>query len=183
MIYSWTPIIETERLLLRERTEEILNRALIEFPEKKQMIFLGIDDLEEFNKFKSDLKKGLTTYWISFKMWDLLLKENLEHIGGCGYHTWKAFNQVAEIGYGLRKEEVKNRGYMSEAIEKIIQYGFEKMDLNRIEAFANLKNTPSILLLKKFGFTQEGLLREHYKKGGKIEDSAVFSLLKREYFP
>ncbi|MND70827.1 putative ribosomal N-acetyltransferase YdaF [compost metagenome] len=70
---------------------------------------------------------------------------------------------------------------MTEALKPIIQYGFETMKLNRIEAFLSPDNIPSLKLVQKFGFTKEGHLREHYNKDNKLEDSAVYSLLKSEY--
>jgi [ribosomal protein S5]-alanine N-acetyltransferase len=70
---------------------------------------------------------------------------------------------------------------MLEAITSIVDYGFHKMELNRIEAFISPDNLPSKKLIAKAGFTQEGVLREHYKWENKIYDSVVFSLLKSEY--
>jgi ribosomal-protein-alanine N-acetyltransferase len=69
---------------------------------------------------------------------------------------------------------------MVEALAAVIDLGFSAMELNRIEAFVGTDNTISKHLLEKFGFTQEGLLREHYKSGGQIEDSLVYSLLRSD---
>lgn len=54
------------------------------------------------------------------------------------------------------------------------------MKLHRIEAFIGPHNLPSQKLVQKMGFKKEGLLREHYCKKGVVEDSIVFSLLRRE---
>ena len=70
---------------------------------------------------------------------------------------------------------------MTEALTPIIAYGFSEMQLHRIEAFVGPNNSPSLNLMRKFGFTQEGQLRQHYLKDGKFEDSVVFSLLLEEY--
>jgi ribosomal-protein-alanine N-acetyltransferase len=55
------------------------------------------------------------------------------------------------------------------------------MYLHRIEALVGPHNIPSLKLVKSFGFREEGRLREHYFINNQLEDSIVFSLLKREY--
>jgi ribosomal-protein-alanine N-acetyltransferase len=70
---------------------------------------------------------------------------------------------------------------MTEAVKPILQYGFEQMNLNRIEACTGPENVASIKILQKFGFKQEGYLRQHYYGKDQIYDSLIFSLLKAEY--
>lgn len=73
----------------------------------------------------------------------------------------------------------KGQGIMSEAI--IVNYGFRNMGLERIEAFVEPNNTPSIKLLKKMSFKKESLLKQHYFYNNRMEDSIVFALLKSDY--
>jgi ribosomal-protein-alanine N-acetyltransferase len=70
---------------------------------------------------------------------------------------------------------------MSEAIVPILNYGFNNMNLERIEAFVSPNNTPLIKLLTKMKFKKEGLLKHHYFDKNKMDDSIVFALLKSEY--
>jgi [ribosomal protein S5]-alanine N-acetyltransferase len=70
---------------------------------------------------------------------------------------------------------------MTEAMKAVLIHGFEQMKLNRVEAFASPLNTPSIRLIERYGFTKEGLLRQHYGHNGVAEDSAVYGLLASEY--
>ena len=70
---------------------------------------------------------------------------------------------------------------MTEALAKIIQYGFDKMGLHRLEALVGSENLASLRLMEKFDFIKEGLLREHYYTSGKFENSVVFSKLREEY--
>lgn len=72
---------------------------------------------------------------------------------------------------------------MKEALPYIIDYGFDRMNLHRIEAMVGPDNQASLRLVKGLGFVEEGLLREHYFIDGKFYDSLVFSLLKKEYNP
>ena len=70
---------------------------------------------------------------------------------------------------------------MSEAIVSIVNYGFNNMNLERIEAFVSPNNTHSIKLLKRMKFKKEGFLKHHYFHNSKMDDSIVFALLKFEY--
>lgn len=80
-------------------------------------------------------------------------------------------------------KDISNRsqGLMTEALHAVIEHGFTKMNLHRIEALVGIENTPSLKLMQKFKFTQEGILRQHYFINDKYEDSVVFSLLREEY--
>ncbi len=110
-----------------------------------------------------------------------MLKTNNETIGRCGFHNWYKDHHKAELGYALSKDDYKQKGYMSEAVRKIIEYGFSTMNLNRIEACVGPENKASLSVIKKNNFTKEGYLRKHYIRDGEIQDSIIFSLLKEEY--
>lgn len=60
-------------------------------------------------------------------------------------------NSTADIGYELLPA-FQGRGIMSEAIPLVLQYGFDEMELDRIEAEVHPQNLPSIALLEKYGF-------------------------------
>ena len=74
-------------------------------------------------------------------------------------------------------------GYASEAAKRVMRFGIERMNLNRIEARVKPENEASRLLLeKKLGMRYEGLLREHSWWRGAYHDLELYSLLKREYY-
>lgn len=173
--------LKTKRLILRKLTPGVLKSIYENYSDDEQMRFLGLKLKDELVLEKEKYKKGLTTFKTSFVNFKLFDKETNVHIGNCGFHTWYVDHLRAEIGYDLVDDSFKQNGLMSEALQAIIPYGFNKMNLHRIEAFVGLENIPSLKLMDKFGFTKEGLLRQHYRKNGTIEDSLVFSLLKSDY--
>ena len=73
------------------------------------------------------------------------------------------------------------KGIMTEAVEQVIKYGFENMQLHRIEALVADYNIASLNLLKRQGFVFEGTMRQDYVVNGKSEDSDCYSLLKHEW--
>jgi ribosomal-protein-alanine N-acetyltransferase len=174
-------MLETERLWLREINPAILTALFTTGTDEEITRFLGLPSALELEKEKEKFRQGLTTFNRSFTYFQLLLKPGSRIIGWCGFHTWMLQHRRAEIGYMLHDEQLRNKGLMREAIAAVIAFGFGTMNLNRVEAMAGPANAPSIKLLKHMGFTQEGLMRQHYCKSDTPEDSAVFGLLRSEY--
>jgi ribosomal-protein-alanine N-acetyltransferase len=174
-------ILTTDRLLLRKLTPEIFDYIYTQYSDAELMDFLGTATEVALTIEKEKHRKGLTTYNKSFCYFQILDKNTQKIMGWCGYHTWYLDHNRAEMGYGLFDDTYKQKGIMTEAAKLILDYGFEQMKLQRVEALIGKDNTASLSLVKKLGFTQEGILREHYFTNNTMEDSVVFGLLKQEY--
>lgn len=174
-------ILTTKRLLLKKFTPADFKYIFENYSEEEIKTELGLTTHEEFIKEKQKNEGGYTTYDRSIVHFKLILKETNEVIGGGGYHNWYPDHSKAELGYALNKDEHKQKGYMTEAVNIILNYGFNVMGLNRIEACVSPVNMASLSLIKKYGFTQEGYLRKHYVRDGEVQDTLIFSLLKEEY--
>ena len=172
--------VATERLILRERTKELLADVL-KRPERDQLFFFGYSDPADLQREHDMFEKGLSNWKMEFRWWDILEQGNKIVVGAAGFHSWYTDHSRAELGYNLF-EPFRGQGYMTEALTKIINIGFTDMGLNRIEAFVGPGNDPSLRIMERLGFSKEGLLREHYHKNNHTEDSVAYSLLKREYF-
>lgn len=181
MVTPKTITIETERMMLKEHTPELYKYLFEECRADDIKQVLGCIDDAAYNKECERYNAGMTSYQLSFKNFLMTDKATGTPIGKIGFHTWKAAHSRAEIGYGIFEEKNKNKGYMKEALQPVLEYGFEYMNLNRIEAFASPENTASIKLIENHGFIYEGLLRQHYGNNGVAEDSAVYGLLKPEF--
>lgn len=173
--------IQTERLLLRKLTDDDYSYIFQHLSDTAIMQLLNIETLDKLEIEKQKQEKGYSTFNKRFLIFQLLDKETQQIIGWCGYHTWYIDHGRAEIGYGLIDEHTKGKGLMSEALKAVLRYGFEQMQLNRVEAFVAPENIPSLKLVDKFNFTREGQLRKHYLKDGNLEDSVVFGLLEEEW--
>ncbi len=176
-----TDIIETERLLLKVVTPEVMDKLHSTYSDEDIMSFLGLNDMEELEVEKNKWRGGRTTYRSSFKLFLMVSKETGKVIGQAGFHNWYAMHQRSEMGYNMKDDGEKRKGYMKEAVAAIIAHGFEQMGLNRIEAMVSPHNVASLKVVRGFGFTEEGTLREHFCSNGVLGDSICFSLLKREY--
>lgn len=173
--------IETERLLIQKLDSEKMNQIFELNNDAEIRKILGITNDEEFNRQKKIHQEGYESYNKKMLNFQIVEKQSNTIIGNCGFHTWNPQHHRAEIGYALNSDEFKNKGFMKETVKKIIEFGFEEMQLNRIEALIDENNIPSKKLLEHFGFTREGNLRGHYLVDGIFEDSVLYSLLKSEY--
>ncbi len=174
-------VIETPRLLLKEVGPELMKEIYTSCSDEEIMELLGIATIEELETERNKVQQGMTTYRTSYKLFFIAEKESGKIIGKCGLHNWFAIHKRAEIGYVMSDESAMRKGYMTEAVKSIIKHGFEEMGLNRIEAFVGSGNVASLKIVKGSGFIEEGTLRSHYFKDGKIEDSICFSLLRTDY--
>ncbi len=173
--------LSTPRLILRKLTPEVYDFVFQNYSEDELRSFLGIMSEEQFMNEKDRQEKGRVMYNRGVVVFQLIDKESQQVIGSCSLHNWYYLHNRSELGYAMTNEAFKNEGLMSEAVGAVIDYGFNTMDLNRIEAFVAPYNVPSLKIMKKFHFKEEGFLKQHYFYDGKYDDSLVFGLLREEY--
>ena len=89
-------------------------------------------------------------------------------------------NGRAELGYALGRE-YWGQGLMGEALQALLNYAFEELELRRLEADVDPRNAASIRTLERLGFKREGYLRERWHVDGEIQDALFYGLLKREW--
>ena len=175
------PQLETKRLILRE----------IKIADAKD-IFIFYSDEEVMNLYErsthktiKDTNKLIKRFAKNHKerkaiLWGITTKDSNLIIGVCGFNRWRPNRFVAQITFIVSKE-YWNKGISKEALDAVVQYGFEKMGLNRIEGMSLPENIPSIKLFKKLGFQEEGILREYAFFRGQFRDFKMFSLLKKDF--
>jgi RimJ/RimL family protein N-acetyltransferase len=101
-------------------------------------------------------------------------------VGTCTLANLDWPNRRAELGFALG-QAFWGRGYMTAALPAVIDFAFHRLGLHRLYADTDPRNGPSIRLLKRLGFRQEGLLREHYLVQGEPQDAVVYGLLRSEW--
>ena len=85
-----------------------------------------------------------------------------------------------ELTYWLDKEH-QNMGIMRRAIEKIIELGFTRYELDKIVVRVAIGNDRSMNIPIKLGFHLDGVLRRDMKVNEKFQDLNIYSLLREEY--
>lgn len=91
-----------------------------------------------------------------------------------------AKNRRAEIGY-LLDPALWGRGLARRMLGLAIGHAMDGMGLHRIEADVDPRNLASCGLLEALGFVREGLLRERWRTGGELQDTAFYGLLARDW--
>ncbi|OAB29620.1 acetyltransferase [Paenibacillus macquariensis subsp. defensor] len=174
------PVLETERLKLREITKDDAEGIFACFSNDNVTRYYGqetlqnIEQAEKFVDFFSNNyneKRGIR--------WGIERKETKGIIGTIGFNAWSPKHKRAEIGYEIHPSQSR-KGYISEAVSKVLEYGFDVMDLTRIGAVVFIDNEASNKLLTKMGFQKEGVLRDYMYQNGIAHDTYVYSLLKND---
>src|SRR5688500_2749869 len=127
-------ILETDRLYLRELSPEVYKHLFTACNSSRIAEYLGLTTSNEVDIEREKYNQGMVTYFTTFLSFHILDKRSGRVLGKCGFHTWVPTHRRAEIGYELYAHEDKNKGYMTEALGAILAYGFEQMNLHRIEA-------------------------------------------------
>ncbi|WP_251032390.1 GNAT family N-acetyltransferase [Mesobacillus foraminis] len=175
------PRLETKRLVLREVTTEDSNSLLKYLSDEEVMKYYGLDPFQSINdaldeiSWYQSIQKNKTGI-----RWGITLKDQGAVIGSCGFHNSVSQHFRTEIGFELSKEHW-GKGIAFEAVQAIISYGFEQLDLQRIEALIEPPNSSSQRLVEKLGFIREGLLRNYEFTCGKFDDLYMYSLLKQDF--
>ncbi|WP_353147704.1 GNAT family N-acetyltransferase [Chryseobacterium sp.] len=171
------PVLETERLLLRQLTSHDTEDLFEYFSLDEVMEYYDLEPfktLEDAQRiiqhFNSEFEKGK-----GFR-WALELKSEKKVIGTCGYHNWHREHFRAEIGYELNPLFWR-QSYMKEAILPILTFGFESMRLHRVDAFIDPSNISSEKLLSSLNFRKEGTLKDYFFEKGKFVNATIFGLI------
>jgi RimJ/RimL family protein N-acetyltransferase len=103
-------------------------------------------------------------------------------IGWCGLVRWNPNYRSASLGYCF-DDAAWGQGYATEAAWALLEWAFETLDLNRVQAETDTRNPASARVLEKIGFVREGTLREDCIVNGHVSDSWVYGLIKRDWRP
>ena len=171
--------LKTKRLTLNRVTPEIIH-ALFDKKTKHEIIDFFECGEDQYHVLKNMHEKGMETDRISMFYFLLVSNATGRVIGECGFHTWNKLHRRAELFYNLRTDADKRKGFMTEALTEVLRFGFEVLDLHRVEALTARDNIASIRTLRHFGFHKEGTMREDYVVEVKNVDSECYSLLKWE---
>lgn len=180
---NFTPFheLETERLLLRRVKNEDADQvfAIRSNPETMKFIprplLANTDEALEHIRMIED--KIANNEGIN---WAITLKGDDTLLGVIGHYRIKPENYRAEIGYMVHPD-AQGKGIVTEAVKKVVEYGFEVMQLHSIEAIIDPANYGSARVLEKNGFVREAHLKENEFYDGKFIDTVIYSLLKRNF--
>ena len=182
LTHNGTDTITTDRLVLRRfeysDDDSMLRNWIAD--EKIQTMYS-----EPVYSTKEEVKELLNKYIGSYERpdyyrWAVIEKESGECIGQIAYFLVDSKNHFAEIEYCIGAE-FQCRGYATEATKAVIAFGFDRINLHKVQICTKTINTPSRRVIEKCGFTYEGTLRDYFFMNGEYVGRHYFSILREEY--
>ena len=181
MDWQTFPIINTPRLTLRRITSDDVDAMFEVFSDAEVMRYWSTPPLadragavELVNEIHESFARQVMLKWGVARRADNHL------IGTTTLYNIDFSNRRAEVGYALGRAHW-GQGYMQEALQALLIYCFETLNLRRLEADVDPRNRASIQTLERLGFQREGFLRERWEVGGEIQDALFYGLLRPDW--
>lgn len=173
------PVLYTERLTLRR----------LERGDYNDMFEYARDgDVTRYLTWEPHPDRMYTMRYLSFvqskykagEFFDWAVICGKKMIGTCGFTTLCEQNNFGEIGYVI-SPLYQNYGIATEAVKRVIRFGFEVLGLNRIEARYMIGNDASRRVMEKAGMSFEGVLRDAMYIKNRYVSVGICSILRSEY--
>lgn len=172
-----TILLETPHLRLR-RIEE----------KDWQVMYDGWASLEECSRYfpwsaanDKDMYREKVLTWVQnyaeefYFNWLIVDKESEKVIGMINLHDVNVEKASAETSYVLAPK-YWGQGIMTEALEGVLAFAFEKVGMKQVQADVFQENEASARVLEKCGMKKEGILERKYCKEGKYVDSVLYAI-------
>jgi ribosomal-protein-alanine N-acetyltransferase len=179
--FSPFPELTSARLNFRKITVDDITEIIALRGNKEVMKYIYsplITNSDEANKYIDnqidELNNKTAIHWM------ICLKDNPKLIGIIRFKNFRPADYRAEIGCMIRTE-FQGIGLMSEAFQTLIEFGFNELQLNTIEATILPENSSSQKLVLRNNFIQEAHFRDYRFFNGQYQDVYVFTLHKRNY--
>jgi RimJ/RimL family protein N-acetyltransferase len=103
------------------------------------------------------------------------------HIGSVGFHYVNPENRKATLGIMIGDKAYWSKGYGTDAMLTLLRFGFDEMNLHRIDLSVDADNARAIACYRKCGFIEEGRLRDQRYSRGANHDQLWMGLLRQEF--
>jgi [ribosomal protein S5]-alanine N-acetyltransferase len=167
--------LTTNRLHLREITIDDAPAIYSYFSNEEVTKLYGMEPFTTIEQAEQLVRHFATSLEQNRGMrWAIELKEQPGLIGTIGFNLLSTPNKRAEVGYELHPD-FWGKGLVGEALEAVVKFGFEELQLNRIGATVFIENKASQQVLIKQGFEREGLLRQYIVQSGNAHDVYIYA--------
>lgn len=109
--------------------------------------------------------------------------EDRRYIGGCDLKVIRPEVRRAELGIAIGDKSYWDGGYGTDTMRTLCRFGFEEMNLHRIELWVFEENTRARHVYEKLGFKTEGTVRDGWYQGGRYHSGILMGLLEGELVP
>lgn len=180
-VFDSFPRLSTARLELRPITQADAEALFAIFADPETMRYWSHRPYTSIDQARVLIDRILTSYSAKNGIeWAITERDRDQLIGKCCFHRVLKDHARAEVGYVIARDRW-GQGILREALLSILDLGFSAMGLHSVEAQLDPRNERSANALVKVGFQKEGYLRENFCIEGEFLDTAIYSLLKRDY--
>ncbi len=179
-IFSRLPTLETERLILRPmRMGDARDLyAYARDPEVSRHVLW--DPHQSIGQSRQYLRTAIRQYRRGLPAsYAITLRPSGRMIGTIGFMWVNLDHKSAEVGYSLSRE-YWNQGIMTEALRRIVEFSFDQLRLNRLEAQHETDNPASGRVMAHVGMRYEGTLRQRLNNKGRFVDVALYAMLRSD---
>lgn len=182
MKHLGTRLLEAERIILRKITMDDCTAMYNHWACLEECSqFFPWSPVQDIELYKEKVASWVANYENQLYFnWIIELKKSKDVIGIINLHNIDEINQIAETSYILCPRYWGN-GIMTEALNRVLQYAFEELEINRVQADVFQGNYASDQVLIKCGMQKEGIARKRYYKGGTYIDAVQYAILREEW--
>ena len=170
-------VLESERILLKP----------VEYDDLEYLLQLRWDkEITNFLIHEPLSLKNQQDWFDNIKRNDMPLSifekknDGLNIIGTIGLYNINARHQRAVWRIRIDGSS-QGKGYAKEAIQMLLDYGFNTLNLNKITSESMESNVAILKLTKKMGFKEEGVMKDHFFHQGEFKNAVLFGLLRDDY--
>jgi ribosomal-protein-alanine N-acetyltransferase len=181
MDWERLPIIKTSRLTLRSIRADDVDEFYAIYSNVEVMRYWSTPPLsnrDAASKLITEIDEGFKRR--ELLKWGIALRSDDRLIGSVTLFHPEFTHRRVEIGYALGRAHW-GKGYMQETLKAVLDYAFTVLNMHRIEADVDPRNTASIRTLERLGFQREGYLRERWQVNGEIQDAFFYGLLRPDW--
>lgn len=176
-------MLKTRRLHIRELTSTDIDNVheLHLLPETDEFNTLGIPE-------NIQTTEKILTEWLILQkqkprnsyIFCIDKNEDNSFVGLIALNLGKTNYKTAEVWFKVHKDHWK-QGYITEALTRLLDFGFNDLKLHRIEAGCVVENIASSKTLEKAGFTREGMKRKKLPIRGEWRDNYFYGILEEDF--
>ena len=182
--YLGTPILETERLILRSLkmtdAQKMFNNWLSDKRIADNRVSAAHKSVSETIRKLEGIVKNYSKK--DFCWWGIEQKVDGELIGEIDLYDFDHTTGNCEVSYSIGYDWW-NKGYATEALSVVVEFGFRQMNVHKIAAAHNTDNPASGKVMKKVGMSQEEVIRHMIRNANnQYKDCAIYGILQEDYW-
>jgi RimJ/RimL family protein N-acetyltransferase len=174
--------LTSERLILRNPADRDFAAMLGYYNDPELARYVDVPPMTEgrirdFIDRQRERQLGVPGEWTQVA---IERRDTGEMVGDLGFRVSADYPHEAELGYRIAREH-QHRGFALEAASRLLDHAFTALGLHRVIAYTGCENEPSIRLLERLGFRQEGQMTKSYMVRGAWIDEYLYAVLDEEW--